>query len=132
MRDLYSKSTSQSAGQSSKVSSNLPEVVESALKDDLESHRVMYQYLFTENKRKENPLTLNESNSLGAQTSSEGKKELKYISALNTKKNPDILLPGAFFLKGNKYFKKDVAGEVQQSESNVEEKGLESSEEQDE
>jgi hypothetical protein len=29
-----------------------PSVVEKALADDLESHRVMYQYMFVENKKK--------------------------------------------------------------------------------
>ena len=45
-------------------------------------------------------------------------KEPKYISSLNTAKNPDILLPGACFLKGNKYFKKQVKeGELEASSS---------------
>jgi hypothetical protein len=32
---------------------NLPEVVQHAVSEEIESHRVMYQYLFTENKKKE-------------------------------------------------------------------------------
>jgi hypothetical protein len=31
--------------------------------------------------------------------------EVKYISALNTRRNPDLLVPGGKFLKGNLYFK---------------------------
>ncbi len=33
------------------------------------------------------------------------KKPYNYISALNTRRNPDILSGYATFLKGNKYFK---------------------------
>ena len=35
-------------------------------------------------------------------------KETKYISALNTRRNPDIIMPGAVFLKGNRYFKRII------------------------
>lgn len=31
--------------------------------------------------------------------------EVRYISALNTRRNPDLLVPGGKFLKGNLYFK---------------------------
>jgi hypothetical protein len=33
------------------------------------------------------------------------------LSALNTRRNPDILLPGGVFLKGNMYFKSNVTKE---------------------
>lgn len=32
-------------------------------------------------------------------------KEVKYISTLNTRRNPDLLVPGGKFLKGSHYFK---------------------------
>ena len=46
-----------------------------------------------------------------------------YITALNTKRNPDLLIPGGT-LKGNMYFKrtirqKEEEGQLEQSESGV-------------
>lgn len=33
---------------------------------------------------------------------------MNYISALNTRRNPDLILPGGVFLKGNFYFKQTL------------------------
>ncbi len=87
--------------------------VKAALKDDLESHKVMYQYMFVENKKKlPPPQGLIEScgeegeiNAIGVTQSApvtfRHNPEVRYISALNTKRNPDLLVPGGKFLKGN-------------------------------
>lgn len=40
-----------------------------------------------------------------ASTSHIQNPEVRYISALNTRRNPDLLVPGGKFLKGNLYFK---------------------------
>jgi hypothetical protein len=90
--------------------------VKAALKDDLESHKVMYQYMFVENKKKLPSLSVLDScveegeiNVVGATNtapvSTKQNPEVRYISALNTKRNPDLLVPGGKFLKGNQYFK---------------------------
>jgi hypothetical protein len=41
--------------------------------------------------------------------------DVKYLSTLNTRRNPDILLPGGKFLKGNQYFKGDEAPKPNES-----------------
>lgn len=69
----------------------------------------MYQYMFVENKNKSKAaITYYEEGELEGskpgQPTSTGAKigpEVRYISALNTRRNPDLLLPGGKFLKGN-------------------------------
>jgi hypothetical protein len=72
--------------------------------------------MFVENKKKLPSLSVLEScveegeiNVLGAihsaPVSTKQNPEVRYISALNTKRNPDLLVPGGKFLKGNQYFK---------------------------
>ena len=58
--------------------------------------------MFTENKRKE-------SSSSDVPNNTTQNFHTNYISTINTKKNPDILAPGGLFIKGNKYFSKNVA-----------------------
>jgi hypothetical protein len=45
---------------------------------------------------------------------------LRYISALNTRRNPDLLVAGGKFLKGNHYFKGDENKVVSGEESDKE------------
>jgi hypothetical protein len=53
--------------------------------------------------------------------------EVRYISALNTRRNPDLLLPGGKFLKGNQYFKGNEAD--QKRDASMDEKsGMEEEE----
>lgn len=47
-----------------------------------------------------------------------------YISALNTKRNPDIIMPGTKFFKGNTYFT-TVAGKQPEKEEGEEEEDSE-------
>jgi hypothetical protein len=44
---------------------------------------------------------------------------VNYLSALNTRRNPDLLIPGATFLKGNMYFKSE-AQDVKMKDDEVE------------
>lgn len=77
----------------------------------------MYQYMFVENKKKKNEL-LQRSSEEGeikeagsgsnvAIVTSNRTQDIRYLSALNTRRNPDVLVPGGKFLKGNQYFKGD-------------------------
>jgi hypothetical protein len=69
----------------------------------------MYQYMFVENKKKSKAaINYNEEGEIEGQKpglpTSTGAKinpDVRYISALNTRRNPDLLLPGGKFLKGN-------------------------------
>ena len=62
--------------------------------------------MFTENKRKEIELSKSEGSKGGKQQKIVDRGEQKtYISALNQRRNPDIIIPGGNFLKGNMYFK---------------------------
>jgi hypothetical protein len=67
----------------------------------------MYQYMFVENKKKKEELLkqIEEGEIKEAVTST--RSDVKYLSTLNTRRNPDILMPGGKFLKGNHYFKGD-------------------------
>ena len=49
--------------------------------------------------------------------------DLRYISALNTRRNPDLLVAGGKFLKGNHYFKGEDNKGVSGEESDKEESG---------
>jgi Zinc knuckle len=46
---------------------------------------------------------------------------VRYISALNTRRNPDLLVPGGKFLKGNQYFKGNKPPEASMDEKASEE-----------
>ena len=67
-----------------------------------EANPIFSQYMFTENKQKD--VVMDEEPS--PSNSITNQKLPQYISTINTRKNPDILVPGAKFLKGNKYFSK--------------------------
>lgn len=53
--------------------------------------------MFVENKKKSSTTNIEEGEIHN--------KEVKYISTLNTRRNPDLLVPGEKFLKGSHYFK---------------------------
>jgi hypothetical protein len=83
-------------------------VIQEALAEDEEQHRVMYQYMFVENKKRKTELiqrlqSVTTDEQAGA--TGEGSSSVRYLSTLNTRRNPDLLVPGGKFLKGNHYFK---------------------------
>lgn len=78
----------------------------------------MYQYMFVENKKKKADLINKESiNAEEGEVRIAGdplntvlaasRADVRYLSTLNTRRNPDLLMPGGKFLKGNLYFKGD-------------------------
>ena len=73
-----------------------------------------------ENKKRAKEGDLHEA---GEKTRPDSERANYYITALNTKRNPDLLIPGGA-LKGNMYFKrtirqKEEEGQLEQSESGV-------------
>jgi hypothetical protein len=80
-------------------------VMEDALADDIESHRVMYQYMFVENKRKKQELV----DKMLAHEEGEVSSGVRYLSVLNARRNPDLIVSGGRFLKGNQYFRGEQA-----------------------
>jgi hypothetical protein len=97
-----------------KSDSGVSPAVQAALANDPEEHRVMFESMFVENKKKkpEAPLLQKGSSLSIASHDFESLKDTRrYISNLSARKNPDILLPSGKFLKGNMYFKKLVTGE---------------------
>lgn len=54
---------------------------------------------------------------------------MKYLSALNTTRNPDLLVPGAKFLKGNMYFKNFADSDDKKQEAQEEPGALDESDE---
>lgn len=77
----------------------------------------MYQYMFVENKKKKLDLDAKEAinNAEEGEVKISGdttntvfvstRSDVRYLSTLNTRRNPDLLMPGGKFLKGNQYFK---------------------------
>jgi hypothetical protein len=59
---------------------------------------------FKENKRKERPEYMDKVMDIDERKEQESKGIL-YISSVNAKVNPDLLMPSGSFLKGNLYFK---------------------------
>ena len=63
--------------------------------------------MFVENKKPKSDIAPRLSDDGEVQLTSSRSNDLRYISALNTRRNPDLLVPGGKFLKGNQYFKGD-------------------------
>ena len=64
-------------------------------------------YFFQENTKKNTDLNKKVN---GEQLHVENQRPTQYISTINAMKNPDIILSGSAFLKGNKFFKDQVNG----------------------
>lgn len=83
--------------------------------------------MFVENKKKITALPIEEGEIDKATT----QNNVKYISTLNTRRNPDLLVPGGKFLKGSHYFKgnetkeqeKGASGDESDVDSKESEKG---------
>ncbi|CDW74134.1 zinc finger cchc domain-containing protein 7-like [Stylonychia lemnae] len=106
----------------------------------VESQRVMSSFLFTENKRKEVKYMQqdekpnneeediqNKANKFGLKVTSSNesyskKQSVSYITSINTRRNPDILVPGGNFLKGNMYFKCSMEELKEQEKMKAEQK----------
>ena len=84
--------------------------------------------MFVENKNKKAELVQKMNAEEGEVKDASGggggsRSDVQYLSILNARKNPDMLVPGGMFLKGNHYFKGDDNKVVPSGEESEKEEG---------